>query len=51
MARNCTRAIWIDKGTVRGDGPTEEVLAAYTAAAIAPPIALVTPPAASPTAP
>lgn len=36
VARNCTRAIWIDKGTVRGDGACDEVLAAYTAAAIAP---------------
>ncbi len=45
VARNCTRAIWIDKGMVRGDGATDEVLAAYTAAAIqgtapAPPVVL-----------
>ena len=36
VARNCTRAIWIDKGVVRGDGACDEVLAAYTAAATAP---------------
>lgn len=34
VARNCTRAIWIDRGEVQMDGGTTEVLAAYSAAAL-----------------
>lgn len=44
VARNTERAIWIDKGSVRGDGPTEGVLADYTAATVK---AVVAPVAAS----
>ena len=29
ITRNCTRAIWIDKGSVVLDGPAKEVVAAY----------------------
>ena len=29
IAKNCTRAIWLDDGTIRADGETKEVLALY----------------------
>jgi ABC-type polysaccharide/polyol phosphate transport system ATPase subunit len=32
IASCCNRGIWLDHGTVRGDGPVNEVIAAYTAA-------------------
>jgi ABC-type polysaccharide/polyol phosphate transport system ATPase subunit len=31
LARLCERAVWLDQGRVRADGPAAEVLAAYTA--------------------
>lgn len=32
IRETCSRAIWLDKGTMVADGPTEEVLSAYEAA-------------------
>jgi len=32
---SCRRGVWIDRGTIRADGPVEEVLAAYEADALA----------------
>ncbi len=32
IARSCTRALWLESGVVRMDGPPGEVIAAYTAA-------------------
>ena len=29
VTRVCSRAVWLDGGRVRGDGPTEEIVAAY----------------------
>jgi ABC-type polysaccharide/polyol phosphate transport system ATPase subunit len=31
VAQLCQRAVWMDHGSVRGDGPVHEVIAAYTA--------------------
>jgi len=31
IERHCTRAIWLEKGKIRADGPTEEVVGAYLA--------------------
>ena len=31
LANCCTRAIWLDRGCLRGDGPVKDVIAAYTA--------------------
>ncbi|HIG25026.1 MAG TPA: ABC transporter ATP-binding protein [Acidimicrobiia bacterium] len=32
VARSCERALWIEKGELRADGPTDEVVALYKAA-------------------
>ncbi len=29
IRESCTRVVWLDKGTVRGDGPAEDVIAGY----------------------